>query len=55
MCHSSKLEYWDFLRERERREDEAPRTFEVVDERDVPEPKIEPEPEPEPERELVSV
>jgi hypothetical protein len=55
MCHSSKLEYWDFLRERERREDEARRTFEVVDDRDVPEPKIEPEPEPEPERELVSV
>jgi hypothetical protein len=55
MCHSSKLEYWDFLRERERREDEARRTFEVVDERDVPEPKIEPEAEPEPERELVSV
>jgi hypothetical protein len=55
MCHSSKWEYWDFLRERERREDEARRAFEVVDERDVPEPKIEPEPEPEPERELVSV
>ena len=55
MCHSSKWEYWDFLREKERREDEARRTFEVVDESDVREPKIEPEAEPEPERELVSV
>jgi hypothetical protein len=55
MCHSSKWEYWDFLRERERREDEARRSVEVFDERDVPEPKIEADPEPEPERELVSV
>jgi hypothetical protein len=53
MCHSSDWEYWEFLREKEQREDEARRTFEVIDERDVP--AREPEPEPEPERELVRV
>lgn len=57
MCHSSKWEYWESLKDKERREDEARRTFEVVDERNVPEPELEPEPEPEsePERELVDV
>ena len=55
MCHSSKWEYWELLRERERREDEARRTFEVVDERDVPEPNVELEREPEPEHVLLSV
>lgn len=56
MCHSSKWE-WESLKDKERREDEARRTFEVVDERNVPEPELEPEPEPEsePERELVDV
>jgi hypothetical protein len=49
MCDSSKWEYWTFLRDKELREDEAPRGFDVVDEREVPEP----EPEPERERELV--
>jgi hypothetical protein len=51
MCHSSKWEYWQFLRDRERREDEELRPIEVVDEREVPEPEVEAEPEPE--RELV--
>ena len=53
MCDSSKWEYWTFLRGKERREDEARRAFDVVDERDVPDPEVEVEPEPEPERELV--
>lgn len=52
MCHSSKWE-WESLKDKERREDEARRTFEVVDERNVPEPELEPESEPE--RELVDV
>jgi hypothetical protein len=59
MCHSPRWEYWESLKDRERREDEARRTFEVVDERNVPEPEPEPEPElepeSEPERELVDV
>jgi hypothetical protein len=50
MC-DSRWEYWSFLRDKERREDEARRPVEVVDERDVPESEVEPEPEPE--RELV--
>jgi hypothetical protein len=45
----------EFLRGKERREDEPRRTFEVVDERDVPEPHVETEREDEPERELVRV
>jgi hypothetical protein len=49
MCDSSKWEYWPFLRDKERREDEARRGLDVVKEREVPDP----EPEPEPERELV--
>jgi hypothetical protein len=55
MCHSSEWGYWEFLRGNERREDEPRRTFEVVDERDVPEPHVELEREPEPEHELLSV
>jgi hypothetical protein len=55
MCHSSEWGYWEFLRGKERREDEPRRTFEVVDERDVPEPHVELEREPEPEHELLSV
>jgi hypothetical protein len=55
MCHSSKWEYWEFLRGEERREDEPRRTFEVVDKRDVPDPRVETERESEPERELVRV
>jgi acyl-CoA synthetase (AMP-forming)/AMP-acid ligase II len=51
MCDSSKWEYWKFLRDKERREDEAGRAFDVVDERDVPDAEVEDEPEPE--RELV--
>jgi hypothetical protein len=46
MCDSSKWEYWEFLRDKERREDEARRAF-VVDERYVPDPEVEVEPEPE--------
>jgi hypothetical protein len=55
MCDSSKWEYWTFLRDKERREDEARREFDIVDEREVREPEVEVEvePEPEPERELV--
>jgi hypothetical protein len=53
MCDSSKWEYWTFLRDKERREDEARHEFDVVDEREVREPEVEVEPEPEPERELV--
>jgi hypothetical protein len=55
MCHSPRWEYWESLKDRERREDEARRTFEVVDERNVPEPELESEPESEPDRELVDV
>jgi hypothetical protein len=50
MC-DSKWEYWSFLRDEERREDEARRAADVVDERDAPEPEVEPETESE--RELV--
>jgi hypothetical protein len=55
MCDSSKWEYWNFLRDKERREDKARRAFDVVDERKVRDPEVEVdvEPEPEPERELV--
>jgi hypothetical protein len=53
MCDSSKWEYWTFLRDKELREDEAPRAFDVVDEREVSDPEVDVEPEPEPERELV--
>jgi hypothetical protein len=52
MC-DSKWEYRSFLRDEERREDEARRTVDVVDERDVADPKVEIEAEPERERELV--
>jgi hypothetical protein len=45
MC-DSRWEYWSFLRDEERREDEARRPVEVVDERDVPDPEVEAEPEP---------
>jgi hypothetical protein len=50
MC-DSKWEYWSFLRDEERREDEARRAVDVIDERDAPEPEVEPETESE--RELV--
>jgi hypothetical protein len=50
MC-DSKWEYWSFLRDEERREDEARRAADVVDERDAAEPEVEPETESE--RELV--
>ena len=53
MCDSSKWEYWTFLRDKDRREDEARSGFDVVDEREVPDPEVDVEPEPEPERELV--
>jgi hypothetical protein len=51
MCDSSKWEDWKLLRDEERREDEARRTLDIVNEHDDPDP--DPEPEPEPERELV--
>jgi hypothetical protein len=50
MC-DSRWEYWSFLRDEERTEDEARRPVDVIDERDAPEPEAEPEPESE--RELV--
>jgi hypothetical protein len=51
MCDSSKWEDWKLLRDEERREDEARRALDTVDERDVPDPEVEVEPEPE--RELI--
>jgi hypothetical protein len=52
MC-DSRWEYWSFLRDEERREDEALRAVDIVDERDVPDPEVEVEVEPESERELI--
>jgi negative regulator of sigma E activity len=48
MCHHLTWEEWQLLRDMERREDEEPRTVEVV-EREV----VEAETERDPERELV--
>ena len=49
MCHGVTWEEWKLLQQEERREDEEPRTIEVVTEREA----VEPEPERDPERELV--
>jgi hypothetical protein len=51
MCDSSKWEEWKLLRDEERREDEARRTLDIVNELDVPDPEVEVEAEPE--RELI--
>jgi hypothetical protein len=50
MCHGMTWEEWKLLQQEERREDEEPRTIEVVTEPET----VEVEPARDPERELVN-